>query len=278
MSSPLSEAGIRSLLGKKYENLPITVYPVIDSTNRAAIDFAREKSAAENTPAVFIADAQTAGRGRIGRSFLSPGGRGIYMTILLPRSAWQSGRATEISPTLITSYTGVIACRALESLFLLEPKIKWVNDIYLSGRKLAGILVQGVLDDTGATFDYAAVGIGINAHGEELPPEIAHIATTLEREIKSSEVKAALSREVIAAKIIELFLDSLGELGTHTIAEEYRKRSFLVGKDITVMRVLGEYPAHILGINDNCELLLRLEDGSEEILATGEVSVREVKQ
>lgn len=294
MSSPLTEAGIRSILGEKYKDVPIVVYPVIGSTNLAAIEYARGLKSTPVTPVVFIANEQTAGRGRLGRSFLSPAGTGIYMSILLPKSAWQGG-ADNIPPTLITTYSAVIMCRAIADITPLDPKIKWVNDIYIGTRKVAGILTQGVMHPESEDIDYAVMGVGINVHGETLPPEIEDIATTIERELSSANpivrskeapvcaesrttndhrAAAPLSREALAARIIELFLDTLPHLGTPRIAEEYRRLSYLIGEDITVKRVGYEYPAHILGITDECELILRLSDGSEEILATGEVSVR----
>ncbi len=280
MVSPLTEVGIRNALKDEYKDLPITVYSVVGSTNLVAMDYAKAQVSPLTTPVVFIADEQTAGRGRIGRTFLSPGGRGIYMSILIPKSAWERDGEGAVSPTLITTYSAVMVSRAIATLTPLTPKIKWVNDIYIGEYKLAGILTQGVLSPSGDCIDYAVMGVGINVHGTSLPDEIDSIATTLEREIMKTERCEAveLSREVIVAKILELFLDNLPMLGTPHIANEYRKRSYLIGRDITVKRVGREYPAHILGITDNCELILRLMDGSEEILATGEVSVREIKQ
>lgn len=241
-------------------DVALTVYDECDSTNLRALEFARESGC---TDAVFLADSQSQGRGRLGRSFISPGGRGIYLSIL-------TGRIPKGEDAVsVTAYAAVAVCRAIERLTRLKPEIKWVNDIYLDGKKVAGILAQGVIDpDTGA-LSGVVMGVGINVLGEDLDPEIRDIATTLELAGDAPE------REALAAEIINEFLAHLHTVGTAECAEEYRRRSFLVGKDIRVIRRDRTYPAHVLGITDGCELILELADGTQQILATGEVSVRE---
>lgn len=250
----------REKIARLIGDVPLTVYGECDSTNLRALEFARESGCAD---AVFLADSQSAGRGRLGRSFISPRGRGIYLSILtgrLPRGE---------DAVSVTAYAAVAVCRAIERLTSLEPKIKWVNDIYLGGKKVAGILAQGVIDPESGALSGVVMGVGINVLGTELDPEIRDIATTLELAGDAPE------RETLAAEIINEFLSHLDSVGTAECAEEYRRRSFLIGKDIRVIRRDRTYPARVLGITDRCELLLELEDGTQEVLATGEVSVRE---
>ena len=256
-----SESRIKDLLGRS--DLALTVYSECDSTNLRAIEYARENGTHD---AVFLADSQTAGRGRLGRSFLSPAGRGIYLSILtarLPRGE---------DAVSVTADAAVAVCRAIERLTSLSPVIKWVNDIYVGGRKVAGILAQGIVAPGSNELSGVVMGVGINVLGKELDPEIDAIATTLEREGDAPD------RERLVTEIIREFLDNLSDVGTKKCADEYRRRSFLVGKDVRVIRADASYPARVLGITDQCELILERTDGEREILATGEVSVREQRK
>ena len=256
--SAFSENRIKTALGDR--DVRVTVYDECDSTNLRALEFAKENGACD---AIFLADSQTAGRGRLGRSFISPGGRGIYLSILTKRLP--AGK----DAISVTAYAAVAVCRAIERLTTLKPSIKWVNDIYVGGKKVAGILTQGIIDSESGALCAVVMGVGINVLGSELDPEIDKIATTLEREGDAPD------REALAALIMTEFLDNLDEVGTSERADEYRTRSHLIGKSINVIRVDSTYPASVLGITDACELILKKEDGSTEILSTGEVSVRE---
>ena len=240
--------------------LPILIYDTIGSTNTEAKNYANRNSAAR---AMFIASRQTEGRGRRGRSFISEKG-GVYMSLLLR----PDGAVKDAVP--LTAYTAVKVRDAIEELAGLSPEIKWVNDLMIGGRKLAGILTEGRVADSGEGLEYAVVGIGINVHGTALHPEIADIATTLEIE------GGTVFLETLIARIAELFFASLTEVGSWKIADEYRRHSNLIGKSVLVMKLSGSYPARVLGITDRCELELELEDGRREILATGEVSVRSI--
>ncbi len=257
--SAFSERNIMALLGNR--DLHLTVYGECDSTNLRALEYAREHGVGN---AVFLADSQTAGRGRLGRSFISPRGRGIYLSILT------GGLPKGEDAVSVTAYAAVAVCRAIEKLTSLKPSIKWVNDIYVGGKKVAGILTQGIIDPERGTLTGVVMGVGINVLGKELDPEIDGIATTLEREGDAPD------REALTALIITELLDGLDKIGTPECAAEYRSRSHLVGKSIRVIRESTTYPAKVLGITDGCELILEKPDGTTEILATGEVSVREV--
>lgn len=259
--TPLDKDMIRDRLGDAYSELPIYVYDVLDSTNLRALKFAEESDAER---AVFIADSQTAGRGRLGRSFISPAGDGIYMSILT-RPAGAAADAVAI-----TAYAATVVRRAIEDTTGLKAKIKWVNDIYIDGKKLSGILTQGVIDTQSGTLTHAVMGVGINVYGKDLPQAISGIATTLQ-----AETGRVYDRAELAARIISLYLDNIDKVGTKEIADEYREHSFLIGKDVRVIRADREYNARVIGITDKCELDLELESGEHRILATGEVSIRE---
>lgn len=255
MAERLTENSISSRLTA---DVGVTVYREIGSTNAEALTVARD--AAPEKPMLFIAESQSAGRGRLGRSFISPLG-GLYMTLLTPA-------LTECDLTTLTVLAAVAVARAVEKATGLDTAIKWVNDIYVGARKLAGILAQGAVDPDTGRITHVAMGVGVNIHGKDFPTEIRDIATSIERE------GAHTDRAMLAAAIANEYLALLPEAGSREIAAEYKSRSFLIGESVRVIKPEREYLAEVLDISDLCELVLRLEDGSIEYLSTGDVSVR----
>ena len=242
---------------KSIPSVKVIRYSVTESTNLAALEYARANAPTE--PLVFIAKEQTAGRGRLGRSFSSlPGG--IYMSILTPVD-----KAT--APTDLTVYAAVVTSRVLSEKYGIDPKIKWVNDIYLGGKKLAGILVQGVISPSGE-LTHAVMGIGVNVDSEKMPEEIRDIATSLKIEGIEADV------DTLAEEIASYYLGGLSSVCSPEIIEEYRRRSFIIGSKISVITPVGEYPATVKGISDRCELIIEKENGDTVFLSTGDVSIR----
>ena len=258
----LNEGYIKDKIGSLSKEVEIITYESIDSTNTQAKLYAESR---EGECAVFIASEQTAGRGRLGRSFISEAGKGLYLSILLG-----GGFKPDFAISLNT-YMSVIASRAIEKLSGIETKIKWVNDIYAGGKKLSGILTEGKAADGGETLSYAVVGIGINLLKQEFTEEVRTIATTLE-----DECGKVVDINSLAALIVKEFFENLDSAGTLTISEEYKRRSFIIGEDVNVIKPTVEYKAHVVDITDKCELVLSLPDGTTEILSTGEVSIRKV--
>lgn len=226
----------------------------VDSTNAKIKDMALHRAAEGVT---LIADRQTDGCGRRGRSFCSPEG-GLYLsTLLRPQAPLDAGR--------ITCCAAVAAARAVECLCDASVAIKWVNDLYLNGRKLAGILAEGVIDPDGALA--VALGVGINVGITEFPPELAAIATSLANEGFS------VTREDLAAA----FLNEWERLYTVSDSaewmEEYRRRSLVIGRTVTVVQGDATYPATAVAVTDEGHLLVSTPDGERELFS-GEVSVR----
>ena len=257
----LNKKAITQGLGELSKDLSITVYKKIDSTNTQAKIVADNK---ECQRGIFVASEQTAGRGRMGRSFTSNKGKGLYLSILIGKELPAD------FATSLTTYMAVIAARAIASLTTIDPKIKWVNDIYAGGKKLAGILTEGKAKSEG-TLAYAVVGIGINILKQEFPDDVKAIATTIE-----DECGKAVDVNDLTAYIVKEFFENLHLVGTPALAEEYRSRSFLIGAQVSVIKPTLTYEATVEGITDKCELMLSLPDGSQEILSTGEVSVRPI--
>lgn len=236
-------------------------YEITDSTNTRAKEFARARGEGERRAAVFVARHQTAGRGRLGRSFHSPEGEGIYMSFLI----YPDGSAQDA--TAMTAYAAVKACRALARFTDADVRIKWVNDLILGGRKLAGILTEGEIRPDGA-LAYMVCGIGINLYKTERPDGLGAIATSIEE-----ETGLRLDREAVILALIEEFLDGLDPTGDGILGE-YRDRSAVIGREVRVIGAGGEYEATAVGILDDYSLLVERESGVRERVFTGEISIR----
>ena len=252
----LSKEKIEEMFKKSGYVLPkIVFYEQTDSTNTRAKEYARENPDSRET-VVFIANSQTAGRGRRGRSFVSKAGAGIYISILTYPDS------TGFDATAETARAAVVLARAIESMCKCEIKIKWVNDLYLNSRKLAGILTEGEVNSDGK-IAYQVVGMGINVYKNAISDEISDIATSLE-----SKLNSAPDRSVLAARIIENYL-----CRDNDFYSEYKARSFIIGKKVTVMKLSESYEATVLDINPDFSLKIQTDRGTENLF-TGEVSLK----
>ena len=239
----------------------VQVYDTLPSTNRTAKMLA-EQGAAEGT--VVIAASQTEGRGRLGRAFCSPPDTGLYMSVVL-RPQLEAHKAL-----MITVAAAVAVCRAVEEHTDLSPRIKWVNDIYCRDRKVCGILTEASLDAQTGLLDYAVLGIGINVREPKggFPADIAAIAGAL------FEDENGADRNRIAATVLRCFAREYARLEEEAFVAEYRRRSMLNGRSVTVTTPLGSISATALDVDEACRLRVRYDDGREETLSSGDVSIR----
>lgn len=235
-----------------------------DSTNSACRRLALE-GAPDGT--VVLADCQTAGRGRRGRSFQSPAGKGLFFSIL-----WRPDCAPEqLLP--LTALSAVAVCRAIRQVCGAQAQIKWPNDLVLSGRKLAGILTEMALEGESGHVSHVVVGIGVNVHQRltDFDGEVAQIATSLD---------LALGGSVCRAQLAAALLEEMDILRREVLfapekwLAEYRAACLNIGK--TVQLIWGEErePAQALAVDDRYGLVVRHRDGRVETLRSGEVSVR----
>ena len=225
----------------------VTVTEEIPSTNTALKERA---DAPEGT--TLIAVRQTGGRGRLGRQFHSPAG-GLYLsTLLRPDDA-----------VGVTCRAAVAAARAVENLCGAKIDIKWVNDLYLNGRKVAGILAEGVFAPDG-TLSAVVLGIGINVGATTFPDDLQSIATSLGNE------GFCLTREDVAAAFLNELCTALTDPNA---MEEYRRRNLVVGREVTVLRGGETYSAVAQSITDDGHLVVRTAHGMVT-LSSGEVSLR----
>ena len=230
----------------------------INSTNTRA----KELAAAGKRNICVTADYQTGGRGRMGRQFFSPEGSGLYFSLLLSPSAKGEDGA------LLTTFAAVAVAEVLEELTGKETAIKWVNDVYMNGKKICGILTEGSVDYETGRFAYAVIGIGINLGKTAFPEELASIASDVER-----ETGVSLSRDTVLQTLLAKFDRMEEALETGAFMETYRKKCFVLGKDVTVTRGNERFPAKALDVNARGELVVEA-NGQTMILPSGEVSVR----
>ena len=229
---------------------------------------------------IFLAEQQTGGRGRQGRSFFSPQATGLYLSLIIipPKGV--------TNPSSLTVTTAVAISKALERVYQIQPDIKWVNDIFYQGKKIGGILAEGVMDSERGTIPGAVIGIGLNIMPPEqgFPSEIDSIAGavfptyTPEKELNKKDLVVAIVSNLLQSLEILWSQDSK----PHTndiIMEEYRKRCLIKpGSKIKVFPLAGSteqfYLATCLGIDHQARLQVLTEDGQQKLLGSGEVSLQ----
>ncbi|MBO6040740.1 MAG: biotin--[acetyl-CoA-carboxylase] ligase [Oscillospiraceae bacterium] len=253
----------------RHKELDLRVYRTIGSTNSVL-----KALAADGAPAnlALVAEHQTAGRGRMGRSFYSPSGTGLYLSLLL-RPAAPAAKAM-----YITACAAVAASLAIEELAGRSTRIKWVNDILIGQKKVCGILTEAGIDADNGMLRYAVIGLGINVLEPDggFPPEIAGIAgAILERDRDPvPDIRCRL-----AAGVLDRLCEYTGAPDDPAVFEAYRERSFLLGRDISILRPgVKPVPAHVLDLNRDYSLHVRLCDGSLADISSGEVSVRATQE
>jgi len=262
--TPTGEA-IRLLLTSGDFCPEIVYLDEVDSTN-SYLKRQAASGAAHGT--VCIAGAQTGGRGRMGRGFVSTAGKGLYLSVLLRPSA-----AMGASITMLTAFAAVAVCEAIAAVAPVELKVKWVNDILVGDQKICGILSEMSLVAESATVDYVVIGAGINVHYQraDFPEEIRNRATSL-----AMLTDEPVSRVTLAAALIDAFARMVKVCTTdpEPYVERYRALSATVGREILVIRDGERLPASAVEISSDCGLVVRYPDGTEEILRYGETSIR----
>ena len=242
----------------------IRLFAETDSTNTIL-----KKMAQQGTPAgtVVVADRQTAGRGRMGRSFLSPGGVGVYLSALI---------RPDCLPTELMHLTCAVAvamCDAVEKAFGFRPGIKWTNDLVVGTRKLGGILTELGLDPQTGQVDHAILGIGINCGQTEsdFDESIRSMATS---------VRMVTGREADRNRLIAEMIKALEAMDREllsspaAILERYRRDCITLGRDVSILRGDDVFHARALDIDDAGGLIVRYDSGETGTVTSGEVSVR----
>lgn len=241
-------------------NFNIQRYDTIGSTNSEAAEQAR-RGAAEGV--CIMADSQTAGRGRNGRTWVSEAGSGLNFSIVLRR------RFAVESVPLITLMTGVAVCDTLIE-FGVKADIKWVNDLLVDGRKICGILAEAVETPLGLAV---VVGIGINLTSRNFPDEIADTATSIEavtgKRHTADEIAEPLTRYISYFYDILMSADGPGE----TISHWRRRSSYYSGRHVRVRLANGVVEGEAAGLEENGALRVKTPDGSVKIIQAGDVEL-----
>lgn len=235
------------------------ILPETDSTNNYAKELA---ITGKRNKTVVITEKQNGGKGRLGRPFYSPEGNGLYMSVLF------RPEINVDSAPLITSFTAVAVAEAVEKLSGQDVNIKWVNDVYMNGKKICGILTEAGFDFEGGTVDYAVIGIGINVLGTDFPDELINIATSIEK-----ETGLKISRNDLAAEVLNNLENMSNGIKDKKYLDIYRKKSNVIGKRIKVTYGSQVFYAEALDINENAALIVKTDNGIK-ILNSGEVSIK----
>ncbi len=268
-------------LKESYPNLKseVEAFEVIDSTNTYAKKLISQAGTLKTPEGqltdaglklknkIIVAESQTAGKGRLGRTFVSPAKTGIYISmIIVPENPITD-------PALLTTSAAVAVCRVLNKLYNINPQIKWINDIFANGKKLCGILTEGFTNFETRTIDSAVIGIGINVkENPDLPEDVKAIATSIQtlgiEKINRCQLAAMIGGETL----------SILQENSQKVMTEYKALSFLIGKKVTVFPVIGDqnssYTAEVLDIDENANLIVKDNQGEIKKLYSGEVSLK----
>lgn len=259
----LAEREIRRYLPPEIPCPDLRCLEEIDSTNSY---LKREALAGAPSGTIAVANSQSAGRGRMARSFQSPPGKGVYLSALFRPQAPPSALLG------VTGMTAVAVARAVERTAGVRPGIKWTNDLVLGGKKICGILTELAMEGESHLTESLVIGAGVNVShtAEDFGPQVAEMATSLAQE------GYGVSRPALAAAMIEelyRLADSLGK-DLSEWREEYRRDCVTLGKTVRLLWTDRQVRAKAVDVDDQFGLVVRLEDGTETTVRTGEVSVR----
>ena len=232
------------------------LYDTLPSTNTRARELVREGI----HTALVIADGQSAGRGRLGRTFHSPKGSGLYASLLFV--------APEGFDPAELTLRAAVAVRAAIARSLPSARIKWVNDIFIGRKKVSGILAEGVIDERTGKLSHAILGIGVNVRRAPLPDELVPIVTDLE-----DEGAKDLSRTALIEAILKE-LECRASLSLDEVIKEYKTHALYLGERVILYDFQREEEATVLDILPDGSLLARLPDGTERSYRTGEIRIR----
>lgn len=229
----------------------VLYYDVIDSTN---LEAKRLIKSGAKLPLIITADTQTAGKGRMGRQFYSPDKTGLYMSFVYkPETDFQDS-------VTVTSAAAVAVVRAIRELTDLNPKIKWVNDIYIDDKKVAGILTEAVTGEKTTII----IGIGVNITTDDFPDEIQDVATSL---------KQSVDKNILLECIVKHLVELINSLPQRTFLAEYKEKSMVIGKEVYFIKDGISKEGMAVDINQDGSLIVETAKGFET-LSTGEITLR----
>lgn len=255
----LSPESIRANLGEKYADKHITVFSTTTSTNAEAMKMLQDGKIEHG--ALIVSDEQTQGRGRMGKTFFSPKS-GIYMSVCLCKSIENLSDVMIITPA-----AAVAVRRAIAKFTDKDARIKWVNDVYIGGKKVCGILTQADIDFESGKAGTFIVGIGVNFVNQHFPDDIKDRACAL------FENKPTVTRSEMIAEIYAELMNLTDDITDHSFMDEYKEFSLVVGKQINYTVSNEQKTGVVLDIDSNGGLIID-EGGTKRTLTCGEISIK----
>jgi BirA family transcriptional regulator, biotin operon repressor / biotin---[acetyl-CoA-carboxylase] ligase len=236
----------------------------VDSTNLYAKRIA-ESGFIDGT--VIVADEQQKGKGRLGRAWVSPKGKGIWMTIML------KPKINPADAAKVTLIAACAVCKAIEEICEIYPKIKWPNDIVLNGKKLCGILTEMSAEQDEIIYLIVGIGINVNLELQDFPEDLQAIATSIRIQKGTSVIRKDLAAALI--NNFESYYKVFTETGSiKSFIQEYKEKSAVLGKEVRVTSSSLQLTGTVIDISHEGQLLLKQDDGSIREIISGEVSVR----
>lgn len=258
----LSSQGVRKYLSPDYRDMEFVILPTAESTNTLVREKANEGAWEGYT---VISNEQTRGRGRYGRHFFSPTETGIYLSILLKPSTYSASQALGL-----TTIAAVAMCEAIEEVSTETAQIKWVNDIYVKGKKVCGILTEASFGLENGMLEYAVLGVGVNVY----PPQGGFPEELLQTAGAIFDAPTEDAKNHLAAAFINHFMDYYKSEHPADYIEKYRSRNLAIGKPVVFRGGDQVKNAVVCGIDDECRLIVKYENGETAHLSYGEIEVK----
>lgn len=263
----LSSKVIKNNMLKYADKFNFIIHKTVASTNIIARELAINGA---ESGTVVIAEEQTSGYGRNGKSFFSPYGTGIYMSIILNLKKEKK----IFNSSFITTAAAMAVSKSIEEISNENTQIKWVNDVFINGKKVCGILTEGAFSFEDGKLDYAVIGIGVNVNfpKDGFPKELNNIAASINSKNNANSNTKSDIRNILVAKILENLYDYY--FNDVNFYEEYKKRSFLIGKKVSININNKEHIVKVLDIDKTFALVAEFQDGKIERIVSGSINKR----
>ncbi|WDH97256.1 biotin--[acetyl-CoA-carboxylase] ligase [Paenibacillus urinalis] len=238
---------------------------IMDSTASTQVDAMTQAENGTEEGSLFIAEQQTSGRGRLGRKWFSPSGKGIWMSLVL-----RPELPIRYMPQL-TLLTGVAVCKAIRRVTGAEAAIKWPNDILIHGKKVCGILLESATEDNKVKYCIAGIGIDVNLSAEDYPEELTEIATSLKLETGHTINRALLIAEILNE--MELLYDRYTNEGFNPIQVEWEEHSVSIGQAVRTETLTETIQGVAKRLDPSGGLVIAAPSGEERVVYSGEVEI-----
>lgn len=260
----LSSKVIKNNMLKYADKFNFIIHKTVASTNIIARELAINGA---ESGTVVIAEEQTSGYGRNGKSFFSPYGTGIYMSIILNLKKEKK----IFNSSFITTAAAMAVSKSIEEISNENTQIKWVNDVFINGKKVCGILTEGAFSFEDGKLDYAVIGIGVNVNfpKDGFPKELNNIAASINSKNNANSNTKSDIRNILVAKILENLYDYY--FNDVNFYEEYKKRSFLIGKKVYININNKEHIVKVLDIDKTFALVAEFQDGKIDKIVSGSI-------